>query len=330
MLSVLGRHFLPNPRNTIRVGNSGVCNLSCKFCIYSKTEHDKGIMPMNMFQKIIEQTANMGFSSINLTPIRGEVFMDKSILKKMQYLDNHPQIKRYHFFSNFVVPSEQTIQELFQLRKLDTLKLSIYGHDEQSFCNLTRGTKKEYHRLVKNLKSLYELYSQNRPFKLNLLGRTVPGFSGKLLFSELQEILLNLSKIQSVIYDNIFLYHDYGGQITNEDIKDLGLRIKNGSNVYKKGLCSTLFRWASVLEDGRVSACGCDSGIDDSLIIGDINKKPLSYILSLKNSLYADIIQEQIEGKFRPICKGCTSYHSIYKSMGWKNYNLNQVKTLLC
>ncbi|RKZ83516.1 MAG: hypothetical protein DRR19_19005 [Candidatus Parabeggiatoa sp. nov. 1] len=286
-------------------------------------------MPMTLFQEVINQAADMGFSVIDLTPIRGEVFMDKSALDKMQHLDNHPKIKGYKFFTNFVVPSEQTIKELFQLRKLNTLRVSIYGHDEQSFCDLTRGTKKEYHRLVKNLNSLYELYDQNRSFHLELLGRTVPSFSGKWPRSELQEIVLNFEKTHQVVCDGIFLYHDYGGKVTNEDVKSLGLRMTDGSNVYKKGLCSTIFIWASVLEDGRVDACGCNSGIDDSLIVGDIKKKPLSYILSLNNPLYADIIHEQIEGKFRPICKNCTIYHSIYKHGWWKNYNLNQVKALL-
>ena len=232
------------------------------------------------------------------------------------------------------MPSEPTIQELFQLGKLKILRVSIYGHDEQSFCDLTRGTKKEYHRLVKNLKTLYELYDRNRSFRLHLEGRTVPGFSFSKKLppqSELQEIVFNFKKTHQVVYKDIYEYHDFGGQVTPEDVKSLGIKLANGSNIYKKGVCSIIFRWSSVLEDGRVDVCGCNSGVDDSLVIGDLKKKPLSYILSLNNPLYADIIQEQMEGKFRPICKNCTIYNSIYKTSQFRdwNYNLDQVKALL-
>lgn len=132
--AALGRHFLPHPRQVLRVGLSGFCNLLCRFCASSKNESHK-FMPIDLFQDVINQATDMGYSIIELTPIRGEIFMDrgeifmdKSFFKKMQYLDNHPKITEYDFFTNLVVPSEQTIQELFQLGKLKILRVSVYGH----------------------------------------------------------------------------------------------------------------------------------------------------------------------------------------------------------
>ena len=139
--AALGRHFLPNPRHRLKIETSGVCNLSCRFCSYSKKEQGKVIMPMNLFQEVVNQAADMEYSVIGLTPMTGDVFMDKGIFEKMQYLDNHPKIKEYDFFTNFVVPSEQKIEELFKLCKLKIMRVSVYGHDEKSFCELTGATK---------------------------------------------------------------------------------------------------------------------------------------------------------------------------------------------
>jgi MoaA/NifB/PqqE/SkfB family radical SAM enzyme len=327
--ATLGRHFLPHPRHTLKIETSGVCNLSCKFCSYSKKELGKVIMPMNLFQEVVNQAADMGYSVINLTPMTGDIFMDKGILEKMQYLDNYPKIREYIFYTNFVVPSEQKIEELFKLRKLKLIRVSVYGHDEKSFCDLTGATKKEYHRLVRNLKYLYESYHQNLSFELEIHQRTVPGFYKKhLLHSELQEVVLNFENIYNIVCETLFIYNNQSGEITNEDVKDIGLKVNDGSNVYKKGLCSIIFQRAGVLADANVDICVCQD-VKNSLVVGSIKKKPLSYILSLKNPLYADLIQEQMENKFRPVCKNCSIYQSIYKSRRWENFNLNQVKALL-
>ena len=91
--ALLGRQFLPHPRQKIQIETSGRCNLACKFCAYSKKVEGKTIMSMDLFQEVVNQAADMGFSEIGLTPMTGEVFMDKGIIEKMHYLDDHPQIK---------------------------------------------------------------------------------------------------------------------------------------------------------------------------------------------------------------------------------------------
>lgn len=53
--AALGRHFLFPPRLRITIETSGLCNLSCKFCAYSKKELAKVIMPLNLFQEVVNQ-----------------------------------------------------------------------------------------------------------------------------------------------------------------------------------------------------------------------------------------------------------------------------------
>ncbi len=83
--AALERHFILDPRFHLFIETTGVCNLSCRFCAYSKKEVGKVVMPMEMFQEIVSQSVEMGFSFFNLTPLTGEVFMDKRWIDSIEW-----------------------------------------------------------------------------------------------------------------------------------------------------------------------------------------------------------------------------------------------------
>lgn len=331
--AILGRHFILDPRYHLFIETTGVCNLSCRFCAYSKKEIGKVVMPMKMFQEVVNQSVEMGFSSFNLTPTTGEVFMDKNFIEKMQYLDRSPKVEGYSFYTNFVIPSRQQIEELFKLRKLKSMHVSLYGHDEKSFCSLTQQLGKQYYKLVENLRCLCDLYHKNSFFELGMSWRTIPSFVfDKAPNSELQEIVWEIKNKYQMEIDALALYDNWGGFITNEDVKDIGLRVKESSLVYKKGVCTLILDRVIVLADGRVNACACRD-VNGSLIIGNIKEKLLSDILSIENPLYGNLIQEQMDNKFKVACKECSYYRSIYQPLNrafrGQYYNLDQVKKFL-
>lgn len=331
--AALGRHFLLDPRFHLFIETTGVCNQSCRFCAYSKKAVGKVVMPMAMFQEIVSQSVEMGFSFFNLTPLTGEVFMDKHFINRMQYLDRHPKVEGYSFYTNFVVPSKQQIEELFKLRKLKSVHVSLYGHDEKSFCDLTQQSTKQYYRLVRNLKYLYDLYNENSFFNFGMSWRTIPSFVfDKVPDSQLQEIVWEIRNKYQIRIEDMPLYDNWGGLITNKDVKDMGLRVKDGSLTYKKGLCTLIIDRVAVLADGRVNACACRD-VNGSLVIGNVKENSLSDILSIKNSLYENLIQEQMDNKFKAACKECSYYRSIYQPLNGdfkeQYYNLDQVKKFL-
>jgi hypothetical protein len=65
------------------------------------------------------------------------------------------------------------------------------------------------------------------------------------------------------------------------------------------------------MANGVVNACACRD-VDATLAIGNIESEPLADILSARNAEYRRIIDEQQAGNFRPVCKGCDFYRSIY------------------
>jgi hypothetical protein len=85
---------------------------------------------------------------------------------------------------------------------------------------------------------------------------------------------------------------------------------------------------------GIVNACACRD-VDATLRIGDLNEQPLKEILSPNNATYMALIGEQQEGRFRPICRSCDYYKSIYrhrslnKKLGRKTLTLEEFLSTL-
>jgi hypothetical protein len=49
------------------------------------------------------------------------------------------------------------------------------------------------------------------------------------------------------------------------------------------------------------------------LRIGSLHETPLKQILSPHNEAYMKLIEEQQRGEFRPVCRSCDFYKSVYK-----------------
>jgi hypothetical protein len=73
---------------------------------------------------------------------------------------------------------------------------------------------------------------------------------------------------------------------------------------------------------GVVNACCCRD-VDATLRIGDLREKPLAEIVSAANPEYIRIIEEQQQGRFRPVCRSCDYYRSIYHQP--TNYRRNKI-----
>jgi hypothetical protein len=78
---------------------------------------------------------------------------------------------------------------------------------------------------------------------------------------------------------------------------------------------------------GVVNGCACRDA-DATLRIGDLNEKPLREILSAKNPTYMQIIAEQQNREFRPVCKSCDFYASIYHKSSSYRKNGTELQSL--
>lgn len=320
----LGRELIPPRHDTFYIETTGACNLKCRFCAYFKKQAPKVTMSNEFFADCIGQAVELGFHHFDTTPCTGDVFMDKQLYSKLEFLDEHPDVESYQFFTNFTIPTEEKVNQLLDFKKLEQMTISVYGHDRDSFIAITQSTEKVYRRLVANLDRLLELLDRVQ-FDLRLAFRS----SNKLprrSESELLE-LIHRYKQAGIDVSRALVYNNWGGYITQDDVKGLDIDITGTEAIYKKGACTRLLTNVQVLASGIVNGCACRD-VEATLKIGDLRKTPLADILSTKNKVYMQLISEQQNGDFRPICRSCDFYKSIYHKQSRCRKNHTKLQTL--
>jgi MoaA/NifB/PqqE/SkfB family radical SAM enzyme len=319
---LIGREFIPRQPDILCIETTSVCNLECCFCPYVKKQGARVAMTQEAFEDCVAQALAMGFRRFELTPCTGDVFMDRQLFEKLAFLERNPQVQGYQFYTNFTIPRAKDIERLVGLRKLEKLYISLYGHDQKSFVDITNATEKLYRRLVFNLESLLARLPR-RQFALELAFRSTLEMPRRPT-SELMQVTQRFEAAGIKVRKHRSFYNNWGGSITQADVKGLPIEINGADATYKSGACALLFTMVQVRANGIVNGCACRD-VEATLRIGDLKERPLREIISLDNPAYATLIDEQQNGNFRPVCRTCDLYVSIYHQRS--KYRRGQVET---
>jgi Iron-sulfur cluster-binding domain len=203
------------------------------------------------------------------------------------------------------------------------LAISIYGHDLASFKDITKSTDVVYSRLVRNLEVLLRMKEKHGLQAFFILHPGADSLSGRS--SEVLTMLERFKQAGCTVNIQKGLYNNWGGYVTNDDVKHLPIRIIGPDMVHKNGACVRLFTAVQIMATGIVNGCACRD-MDATLRLGDLNKTPLRDIISSRNPAYMELIEEQQNGMFRPVCRSCDFYTSIYhKSRSYAGTKLQTI-----
>lgn len=162
----LGRQFIPADRSLFHIETSSACNLKCRFCAYTKKASPAVSMTYERFADCVSQAVDLGYRRFELTPCTGDVFTDRTVLRKLDFLERHSQVDAYRFFTNFTIPRPDIVQRLCSLKKLEHMTASVYGHDRDSFVAITGGTLRIGDV---NSSSLAEIVSADNPRYIEII-----------------------------------------------------------------------------------------------------------------------------------------------------------------
>ena len=313
-----GRSFSNHPRETIFIDPTGLCNLGCRFCAYPKVE--KGFhMSLELFKKVVKQATDMNFSKVFVTPMLGEAFMDKTIKDKLMILENDDKITGYGFYTNFVLAD---VEFLMKLKKLKNLSISVYGLDPDEFHLVTTKKQSQFEMFKKNMEKLMKFHKEgncNVPLhfsirakvndeilKMSKSDRVKKILSGSNEVHEILRYFSHSSRISVATTTDTWL-----GEVSQKDVDILGYKVDDAGSML--GPCNLIFGAVQIRFDGGVHAC--TRSVKNKLMIGNINEKPLSEILSYKrNSIYKNLIDDHTNNNFPEVCRGCAHYRSVYEN----------------
>ena len=283
----LGRQFIQRERSLFHIETSSACNLKCRFCAYTKKSTPTVGMPYDDFVDVVRQALELGYRRFELTPCTGDLFMDRSLMRKLEFLESEPRVESYEFFTNFTSPKAPAVARLAELRKLKHLTVSVYGHDEASFVAIAGGTPKLYARLLANLEALLAIVPRISFGLAIALRSTRDRNRGKT--SDLLDLVERFRAAGVAIWLAPGIYNNWGGYISEKDVEGLDMHINSTEDVYKYGACEKLFNSVQVTATGVVNACACRD-VDATLKIGDVKTTPLADIVSPENHEYMKII----------------------------------------
>ena len=104
-------------------------------------------MSKEVFENIVRQAVDHGFTEFWLTPMLGEVFADPNCEEGFDFFERTPDVHTYRFYTDFILPRERSIRGFSNFTKFMTLHISIYCHDRDSFRQVTCKPASQYDRM---------------------------------------------------------------------------------------------------------------------------------------------------------------------------------------
>ena len=123
---LIGREMVPMRTDILAIEPTSACNLKCSFCAYVKKDSPKITMKNDRFAGYVGQAVAMGYRRFHLTPNTGDIFMDRRIFDKLKFLEEHPEVEEYQFYTNFTILDSDDIARLVTLKMVPGTGVRTY------------------------------------------------------------------------------------------------------------------------------------------------------------------------------------------------------------
>jgi radical SAM protein with 4Fe4S-binding SPASM domain len=292
--------FLPKKSRPVMLlcETVNICNNNCVICAYGKMTRRKETMSLELFEKVLRDYSEMGGGKLSLTPVVGDIFMDKLLVERLDLIKRYPKIISISVTTNAVLSDRYSDNELKHiLGQFDKLHISIYGMDEEEYRLITN--RSSYLRMISSVKRLIELTEDKN--KISFGFRLFKKYSESDMANWIKH---NFNEVIPYGYTNS--YANWGGVINdNIQLPFSGEWLKKQINCSQ---CLIPLVACQVFSNGDVSFCSCcDYDIIDDLKLGNIKDQTLSSIYNSKKtrSLW------NFSKKFPEFCKMCTFHKPL-------------------
>lgn len=273
------------------------CNARCVMCAHGYNKMN-GTMSMELFQKIIEDCAANGITSVTLS-VYGEPFMDPKFFERIEFLRSKGM--DYAFISNGSLLTPDKVEKLFALGGLQSVWFSVNGFAKETYEKVMAPLKRDVS--YNNILSFFERRKKAGTGKPAITISCVQTkWIGK---AELGDLITFWRKAGA---DSILtgeLWPRVGGMSKDTIAEQIGPVSTVHSQHHGNQPCRALWGEFQVYHDGRVGAC-CFDADQRRLILGDLNGQTLQEINGGK--LLQGLRKLHIAGRrdAHPVCGGCT------------------------
>ena len=283
----------------LRIEPASKCNLGCIHCPTGTIEMTRGVMSLEVFDKIIlEIKKNIKYIKVVVLYHGGEPFLNKNffyMLNEIKKINKNIYVKTV---SNGTVLNEKIIKKIVE-SDLDLIEFSLDGESAEDSERIRRKSKTEI--ILKNVKELLEQKKKldKKNLKINICSTQF--FKDENLVTdntspETAQWIQDNFQNQDVEFKSFFAMQ---WPSMNKEISDFK-KVKV-ENINDKNTCNHLDETLTIRSDGNVVPCCYD--LTTKLKMGNILDNGLNEIWN--NSFYNNLRKSIETKKFVSICKSC-------------------------
>jgi len=283
----------------LAVETISVCNAKCVFCAYPTMKRKHELMPISVFEKIVQEYAQVGGGALSLTPVMGDLLLDPHLIERLKILEKFENIDQVSFTTNGIAVNKFTDEELkYILQRVFLIQFSIGGLDPETYKKLYQVDKLD--DVLAAVQKVLQLKEDiQSPTHIILAFRTDNQNFEQEYAKQLEEF-----KRQGVFISHIASYNNYGGEIQSQEI-----RIKRNRVVSKRLPCALTLLHAHAYSNGKMTNCGCVDANGNGLIIGDSKEQTFGDIW--QGERRKRLLNSFSEGKLPKLCQGCNAYRPL-------------------
>lgn len=279
---------------------SNFCASSCVFCPNSKAKRIRQSMDMSLFMKICDDYSEIGGGYLGMSSMQSDLFSDKMLLERLDYLDRFTNIKPYT--TTFLVGAAKFSDEqlLTFLKSMKSIEISFGGYDKDSYkimygINAFEAAKQQLDRIA------LLIQEHNINVRVSIYIRTNDKVA--TINSEFIKSLPSCFSVTSV-KDKFF---SWGGIIKSSDLPD-GAKLNTSYNTGKSIDCAVPWASLSVNVDGKVVGCGCVDW-NAKHVIGDLKSESIQEVW--QGAAAQDFRRGFSRGKIPELCVECDFYSRV-------------------
>jgi MoaA/NifB/PqqE/SkfB family radical SAM enzyme len=296
----------------LNIETVNTCNNLCIICAYVDQERPKRTMSMEMFAKAVKDYIDIGGGYLSLTPSVGDIFLDKYLPQRLEFLRGIPEITRIGATTNAAMAHRFDDAELSKmLQVLTRVSISVYGTDVAEYETMTK--RPTYSQMLDGMRRIVTLSDSMVQLEFRLLNAK----SRHQLFEWVcREVLPDMEpdRIARKVRINGCLTEYTNWGIYNQENNPLPINT-NARWAPDRGVledrpqCLWPLFTCLILSNGDISLCACTNyNNDPSLAMGNIMNQSLSEIY---NSERAAALWNWKDHGTPEFCKSCTHHIPI-------------------
>lgn len=254
------RYHLPLP-SQILIENTNCCNAQCVMCPRETLTRTRGFMAFDLFEKIIREVASARRTPVVHLHGFGEPLLDESLPERIMLAKSFG-IRRTYLVTNASLLFPETSKRIVHAG-LDTMKVSFYGTDEESYQATMRHL--DFGTVVHNIKEFVRIRRDMKKTTPRLILQYLPLEANHAQVKAFRCLWRSVLDKRAGDRLNCSTLHNYGG---GRAYNRVGERIVS--------VCFYPWTALSVLWDGRAVTCCMDyNGVQG---VGNLNRQSVTEI----------------------------------------------------